>query len=97
MNLLLAAGFIQFDDPDRRWIIEIAGRWIDEGQMAVLADAQNGKIRRARFQPVGVIDANGIGIGCFTAKAVEFHHRNPAHQMIEQKFSLGMWRVFVSA
>jgi hypothetical protein len=47
VDLLMAAGLVELDHPHVRGLEEVAHRRIDEGQVPVLADAQDGERGRA--------------------------------------------------
>ena len=71
VHLLIPAGLVELHHPHRRRILEVAQGRIDEGQVPVLADAQDGQARGVLLEKCRVARALGLQVGRLSVEAVE--------------------------
>ena len=97
VNLLHTADIVELDRADIARVVEIADRWIDEGEVAVLADTHDDQAGARLPQQGGVALAFGIGIGGLGIELVEGGDRDVVEEAIAEKAAEGSWMVAAHA
>ena len=89
MDLLLAADVVKVDDAHVSRVVEIALSGVDEGQMAVLSDAQRNQHRRPVGQKALVAVGLCVEIGRIAGQFVEGCEGHAIRQALAQKAAEG--------
>ena len=71
VDLLLAAGFVEFDDFDGLWIIEVGDGRVIESDVSIFANAHADEVDGALGHESGVAGDLGLEVSSFCLDAVE--------------------------